>query len=325
MAAAVGAAPALFSKIGIALAAFSPDLDYFFAQLKSIQDQSHSDWICWVSLDPSPKISLELIRTDFRFRPFFEDSRFHWSANPTCLGHLKNFEFAIQSVVRLGVDAVACCDQDDVWFPEKLEKSLEMLSSAGAMGLVFCDMNLVDGDGKVSDRTAWEVEKRGIHHTGTFDLIVRNVVPGTGMLMDSELARKFPIIPEVALYHDHWYPLIASRIGKIQPIQTPLYGYRIHGGNVAGLSPYQGMFARRENEQSLWGKCTSVWSRSHLLAKAFEGAGLKLTWIEKFAFVEKWDLGLLLFIHGMASLFSDPALARACFARALGKVLSLLE
>jgi len=310
------------AKIGIALAAYKPDLGHFFEQLTSIRSQSWSNWICCICLDSS----LSPIREDSRFNPFFEDPRFHWVENPIQLGHLKNFEKAIQAVVAQGATAVACCDQDDIWFPEKLEISAQELEQVGPLGLVFCDMKLMDASGKISERTAWEVERRGVDQHGTFDLLVRNVIPGTGMLMDAELAKKFPIIPPKALYHDHWYPLVASRIGKIDPIRQPLYAYRIHGVNVAGVSPYTGLFSRKANEsglkKGLVGKCREVWTRSFEFAQAAEAMGLGLTGLERVAFLRKWDLGLLLWARGLLVLWKDPALTRACWARAIGKVLS---
>jgi hypothetical protein len=308
-------------KIGIALAAYKPDLGHFFEQLTSIQSQTWSNWVCCICVDSS----LSPIRGDSRFASIFEDPRFHWTENTTQLGHLKNFEKAIQSVVALGVTAVACCDQDDIWFPEKLKVSAHELKVVGRMGLVFCDMKLMDASGKVSEQTAWEVERRGVDHHGTFDLLVRNVVPGTGMLMDAELAKKFPVIPANALYHDHWYPLVASRIGRVYPIKRPLYAYRIHEANVAGLSPYTGLFAQKANEKAskkgLIEKCRKVWMRSFELAQAAEEMGLRLTRIERAAFLRKWDLGVLLWVRGLLVLWKDPALTRACWSRAIGKIL----
>jgi hypothetical protein len=228
----------MFRRIGIALAAYQPDRNYFFEQLRSIQSQSYENWVCFVSFDSSYKD----IKNDERFKEFFSDSRFYWDENPEKLGHLKNFEKAILSVYSLGVDAIACCDQDDVWFPEKLQCSLEALNEVGALGLVFSDMKLIDETGKTSESTAWEVERRGVSHCGTFDLLVRNVIPGTGMLMDAKLVGRFPMIPERALFHDHWYPVVASCFGRLQPIRQPLYAYRLHGENVVGVTPYSGLF-----------------------------------------------------------------------------------
>jgi hypothetical protein len=304
-------------KIGIALAAYQPDLKFFVAQLQSIQAQTWTDWECWVSSDS------RLDTAHQEFKPFLADHRFHWSENPSPLGHRLNFQKAIQSVLALNVDAIACCDQDDVWYPRKLEVSIAQLEAMGPNALVFCDMNLMDAQGVRSSETAWKVERRGVHHISTFDLLVRNVVPGTGMLMRAELARKFPQIPEAAIFHDHWYPLIASVTGRLKPIYEPLYAYRLHGDNVVGVEPFEGVFKFKSQSNGFRGviqKCKEVWSRSHRLATALEASNLKLTFFQRLCFAKSWDLGAGLFFYGLSVFFTDPALTRACWARAAGKL-----
>jgi hypothetical protein len=310
----------MFSRIGIALAAYQPDPKYFFEQLASIQAQTYTEWDCYVSSD-SP---LDAFRKNPDFARFFEDRRFHWGENPLPLGHLKNFEKAIQSVLTYGVDAVACCDQDDIWYSGKLEKSLAELNRVGPLSLVFSDMKVLTSKGAISEKTAWQVERRGVEHCGSTDLLIRNVVAGTGMLMDAELAKRFPKIPEAARFHDHWYPLVASRLGKVVPIFAPLYSYRIHGNNVVGVTPYRGLFARDSKERILE-KCAVNWRKSRDFALAADQSGLKLSALQKFYFLTKWDFGVGLFFFGLTRLFGDPALARAAFARALGKFSSTLK
>jgi hypothetical protein len=310
----------MFQRIGIALAAYQPNEDFFFEQLESIQAQTHQDWVCCVQFD-SP---LDTFRKAARFSRFFEDTRFRWAENSGKLGHLENFERAIQATLKEGAEAIACCDQDDIWYPQKLEISLAELNRLGRLGMVFSDMNLIDEVGKISDQTAWTVERRGVGHTGSFDLIVRNVVSGTGMLMDAELVKKFPSIPEKARFHDHWYPLVAASVsGMVKAIHQPLYAYRIHGSNVVGITPYRGVLNTSGIKQGVLQKSQSVWDRSHALAREAEGAGLPFGGLARAAFLGKWDMGSVLLVRGLACLISDPALARACFARALGKVIEI--
>lgn len=308
-------------RIGIALAAFQPNPEFFLKQLESIKSQTFTDWECWIGFD-SP---LKPIREDARFERFFQDKRFHWDENAKNLGHLKNFEHAIQSVLTLGVDSIACSDQDDIWYPEKLELSLEELKATGKLGLVFCDMYLMDSLGADSGKTAWEVEKRGVDHCGTFDFLIRNVVPGTGMLMDAQLAKRFPVIPPEAGFHDRWYPLIASRFGKVVPLRKPLYSYRIHAENVAGATPFKGLFVRSQNQKAglkgIVEKCVGVWQESHALAQTAEQKGISLSVFQKAAFIWPWDFGLVLGLYGFLRVLDDPALARASWARAVGKFL----
>src|SRR5687768_1758619 len=104
-------------KVGIALAAYKPPTEVFEEQLKSIQDQTYTNWVCVMTFDSS----LEETLASPKIAVFKKDSRFIWLENPVRLGHKKNFERAIQETLRHSVDAIACSDQDDVWYLNKIE------------------------------------------------------------------------------------------------------------------------------------------------------------------------------------------------------------
>ena len=312
-----------YKTIGIALAAYQPRPEHLHAQLSSLQTQTWKDWTCVVSFDSSSKV----LRDSPEFEKFTADPRFQWRENATRLGVTGNFEAAIREVVGTGVDALACCDQDDVWYPEKLALSVQALERLGPGGLVFCNMNLMDTEGNISSETAWSAERRGVTNCRTMDLLVRNVVAGTGMLLDADLARRFPKIPEKVHFHDRWYPLVASVVGSIRPVPQALYAYRIHHGNLAGLSRYTGLFRRKASAAgppSLLSKCRAAWADSSSMARELESNGLWLCLFQGIALKSRWDFGVLLAVYGFLRLRKDPALARACFARAVGKAFSLL-
>ena len=308
-------------RVAIALAAYEPNVKFFAEQLKSIQDQSFTGWICVLTLD-SPLASL---RSEAALAHYFADSRFVWIENPMRLGHKRNFEKAIQLCLERGVDAIGCSDQDDVWYSEKLAKSVAALEKAGPLSLVHCDMHIMK-EREIESQTAWQIEKRGVHNTYPEHLFVRNVVAGCSMLIDAELVRRFPRIPEAADYHDHWYALVASFYGGVHPIRQPLFAYRQHEVNVVGMTPYRGLFwMPKTSAGGVLEKVQRCWSRSHELALAAKEEGLPLTSKQIRAFVFRKDLGASLFFLGLKSIGSDQALARACFARAAGKPLSLVH
>lgn len=305
--------------IGIALAAYQPDPTIFLEQLNSIQNQDFKNWICVITCD-SP---LQPLTADPRFKPLLEDRRFQWVENEVRLGHKKNFEKAIQKVASLQqVTAIACSDQDDIWYPNKLSKGAEALDRQGKLGLVHSDMHILNGTG-ILPKTAWQIERRGINNTRPAHLLVRNIVAGCSMLFDAELARRFPKIPEEAEFHDHWYALVASYYGGIGAIDQPLYAYRQHGGNEVGVSPFVGTFTlpKQSTPASILQKCRNGWTKSFRLAQAAERAGLPLTEWEKSVFLRRSDWGRGLLCLGVSQLKTDPPLARACLARGLGKML----
>lgn len=314
-------------KIGIALAAYQPPLDSFRKQLDSIQKQTWKEWICVLTFD-SP---LNPVRKDPAFQSFFQDPRFFWIENPNRLGTKKNFERAIQETLKRGANVVACSDQDDVWYPEKLEKSARLLNHTGPLSLVHCDMHeLKEGpqasNRKVSEHTVWEIERRGVQNTRPHHLITRNVVAGCAMLFDAELARRYPTIPDAVPYHDHWFALVASVHGGVHALHEPLYQYRIHGGNELGVTPFQGVMATDHKTASIQTKiqkCKDRWNWSRQMALALHHTRLPVSLVARICYLWKFDLGIGLLFIGLVHLLRDPALSRACFARAVGKFTAL--
>ncbi len=308
-----------FVKVGIALAAYQPDLEVFAQQLLSIQKQSHTDWICVIALDSplDPVLSSRLIT------PFQADARFHWVENKIRLGHKKNFEKAIQESLRHSVSVIACSDQDDVWYENKLSECLRAFSTQGPLSLVHSDMHILENE-KIASKTAWALERRGIHNCKPRHFYVRNIVAGCSMLFDAELARRFPTIPEEAEFHDHWYALVASYHGGIRAIHQPLYAYRQHPENEVGVSPYRKLFTLPAGSTfaEILNKCKNGWRKSLRLASAAQREGLPLSIWERITFLSRLDLGFGLLLLAIMNWKSDRPLTRACLARSIGKALT---
>jgi hypothetical protein len=309
-------------KIGIALAAYEPNPKYFSKQLESIQKQSFSHWICVVTFD-SP---VHDILNHPSIEPFKSDERFLFIENASRLGHKKNFEKALRELLSFELDAIAFSDQDDVWYPEKLKTAAESLSNQPRHSLVHSDMHLLSEQG-LGPETAWCLERRGVTNVETHHLLVRNVVAGCALLMDVQLAKNFPNIPDGVEFHDHWYALVASNQGKVIPIMTPLYAYRQHGNNVVAVSPYRGRFAVEAGSSlaDVLAKAKRAFLRTRSLALSLPAEGIELSKTTKVLYISPFDFGLGLAILGVRHFFSDPQLSRACLARALGKIQCLLS
>ncbi len=264
-------------NIGIALAVFKPDTDLFFAQLESIQSQSFEKWACIVTFD-SP---LDQIWDNPGFARFRKDSRFHWIQNSTCLGVKQNFQFAACTALKLNIDTLAFSDQDDIWYPEKLEILRHTLLERPPLSLVHSDMHLLFGkDTNLNlidpSTTGWKIEKRGVKQCSLEHLLIRNCVAGAALLMDAELWRRYPQIPEQVPFHDHWAAILAAAHQGITAINKPLYAYRQHSANTLGITPYAGRFSFKKSDQTLGiiGTAVSRYKSSKALAFAIEKSGI---------------------------------------------------
>ena len=212
--------------VAICMATFEPPLDLFERQIDSIRAQSHENWVCVISDDDSGPERLQRMR-----EVLGDDPRFLLSPAPRRLGFYHNFERALGLAPREAAQ-IALCDQDDMWYPDKLE----VLSSRLEPGttLAYSDMRLVDrGGARISD-TYWTHRRN--NHTNFGSLLVANTITGAASLFDRRvLDYALPLPPRHGdAYHDHWIALVAMALGDVSYVDRPLYEYVQHGGAAIG-------------------------------------------------------------------------------------------
>jgi hypothetical protein len=158
------------------------------------------------------------------------------------IGTWRAFEHCYARVGR-DVAYVAPCDQDDVWHPGKLAA----LQSAMVPGvaLAFCDLRIVDGDGRVLSPTYWTDRVATWDDLGAE--LQTNVVTGAACLVRRDvLDVALPFPAELAgSFHDHWLAVCALAVGRLAYVDRPLVDYVQHGSNVVGWSQ-----RRRRGERS---------------------------------------------------------------------------
>jgi glycosyltransferase involved in cell wall biosynthesis len=137
---------------------------------------------------------------------------------------------------------VALADQDDVWLPQKLERSWAVLQQREArLGvdlplLVHSDLNLIDAQGQSLGCTYLQRQRLNPRRTDPVDLALTNVVTGCTAFMNRRLLEYALPIPGNALMHDWWLALVASLLGDISFLPEATVLYRQHARNVLGAS-----------------------------------------------------------------------------------------
>jgi glycosyltransferase involved in cell wall biosynthesis len=213
------------AAIAVCMATFEPEMSLFRTQIESLKAQTETDWICVVSDDCSAPDRFEAIEAAVA-----GDPRFVVSRSPERLGFYRNFERALRMAPR-GAELVALCDQDDRWFPEKLER---LRAGLGDAVLVYSDQRLVDSEGRVLQPTLWKGRRN--NHTNLASLLVANSLTGAAALFRRDLldlALPFPDTPGLQ-FHDHWIALVALAAGRVAYLDQPLYDYVQHAGAVFG-------------------------------------------------------------------------------------------
>jgi glycosyltransferase involved in cell wall biosynthesis len=211
--------------VAICMATYEPPGDLLRTQLESIREQTHENWVCVISDDRSSEESFERL-----LELTGDDPRFAVSRSAERLGFYRNFERAL-AMAPAEAGFVTLCDQDDRWYPEKLER---LIGGIGGAQLAYSDARIVSPGGEVVRPSYW-TERRN-NHTNFGSLLLANSVTGAASLFRRELLDDvLPFPPLLAKgFHDHWLALVAMAQGEIAYLDEPLYDYVQHDTAVIG-------------------------------------------------------------------------------------------
>lgn len=218
------------ARVAICMATYNPGLNAFRRQIESIVRQTETGWVCLISDDAS---ALGVFR---RMQEICaSDPRIVLCRNEANLGFYRNFERCLRRVPA-SARYVALADQDDYWYPEKLQRCLAAFR--GRTALVYSDMRIVTGSGEVLSNTYWT--RRRNSYDDLEVLLLANTVTGAASVFRAELLRKILPFPERIgdAFHDHWIACVAMMAGGLEYLDEPLYDYVQHRENAIGHSDF---------------------------------------------------------------------------------------
>ena len=224
----------ILEKIGIVLATYNPNIEYFQKQIQSIKNQIHENWVCHIVDDFSSidfQESIEMIVGD--------DPRFVCHFHHQNLNHYYNFERGLKYCIEdSSITAIALSDQDDIWYPQKLSILLAKLRDRQAV-LVHSDLEMIDSKDHIISHSTWRFEGRNPEKLSIDLLLLCNVITGCSLIFCKSIVNDilpFPEQDKIHWYHDWWIALVAAQKGRIEHIRQPLVMYRIHGLNNVGVT-----------------------------------------------------------------------------------------
>lgn len=313
-------------KVGVAMAVFNPDTQLFLNQIRSLKNQTFENWHCVATFDSPIKTIFE----DAQLKAELDDPRFQLVENQVRKGATRNFQEALMQVQWIDCDAVAFCDQDDEWYPEKLAHLVDALNRCPEGSLVHCDMKVVSVGSSPGSRSvvkaesAWRHEDRQVDDQARFHFLIRNCVTGAASLMDIRLAKSFAEIPLSFQFHDHWYALVASCHGGVYPLKEVLYNYVQHGRNAVGVVPFKGIFYRPPGLTlaEMRERAVAAWLETVDMAKDLESQGLSSHLSTILKDKSSVRTGFLLILVGLLHLRADSPLSRSCLIKGIGGILN---
>ena len=293
-------------EIAILLATYNGE-QYLEAQLESIREQTCQDFVCYIHDDGSRDGTVSILKRYCEAHP----DRFRLLDGPSCGGAKQNFFCMLRQV---DAPYIMFSDQDDVWLPEKIEKTLNVMRQWEGRDEPVCvhsDVMVVDANlGKIAGSyyayTSFEIPSGELH-----SLLFTNIVIGCTIMMNRSL-RSLVLgnLDESLVYmHDWWVGLVASAMGHLIMIHEPLLLYRQHGNNALGA---------RKKRRGILGKL----SRGLHLRKMLRARKEQIAWAKKhaqaLARVVPADSEERRFLEEFLTLEQRPFRQRVDFYRSVG-------
>ena len=196
-------------------------------QLSSYETQSHANWSLHVSDDRSADATMALVK-EFSNRV---DQIVTIRHGPD-RGPARNF-ISLAQDGKISADYFAFSDQDDVWFPDKLERALVKLQGLSEdLPALYCS------------RT--ETVDECMKHLGFSKLftkppsfqnaLVQSIAGANTMVFNNAARRLIQAAGDAKiLHHDWWlYQIVSAAGGIVYYDRYPSLAYRQHGANVQG-------------------------------------------------------------------------------------------
>ena len=219
-------------KISIILCTYNGEA-YLREQIDSLLAQTYPFYELIVQDDCSTDGTGHIVHT---YREQYPDRNIRFHANPRRLGFNRNFLTALQ---RATGEYIACCDQDDIWLPDKLET---LMREIGDSPLIFHNSYVMDGSPKPRLLYATPLPT-------SFPPLCAILYPrayGHQMLFRQEVRGGLKPFMDYNVSYDYLLFTLAGGMGRVRYLHTPLVRWRRHEeaatyrGNAPKTSKWSG-------------------------------------------------------------------------------------
>lgn len=208
---------------------------YIQQQLDSLLSQDHPHLRIVVSDDGSGDKTVSILESYAIEHP---DKVLHYRSGQRFGCAQKHFLHLLRQFHD--ADYLMFCDQDDVWHPDKVRKTLEQMRKTEVDPQIPA---LVHTDLRVVDSSLNEIAPSFCAHSGLNgsrlalnQLLVQNVVTGCTVMINRALAMLScrEVDTDAMMMHDWWLALLASACGKTAFVNEATMDYRQHSSNSVG-------------------------------------------------------------------------------------------
>ena len=214
-------------KVDILLATYNTKIEYLKQQIDSILNQTYTNINLIISDDNSTKKEVRQILEEYKQK----DDRITVYFQENNLGYIKNFEFLL---TKSDADYISFADHDDVWYENKIEKSIEVLEEKN-VDLIYCDCKQIDENGQVIQESYLKYKNLPVVNGKNNILIFsRHIAIGCSTVFTKKIKEQMLPFTQSVMAHDWINVYLASKQQGIASIEEPLFDYRLHTSNEFG-------------------------------------------------------------------------------------------
>jgi glycosyltransferase involved in cell wall biosynthesis len=214
---------------------------YLKEQLDSLFNQSYHDWVLWVHDDNSKDSTVDIIKEFEKKNPakikFVDDDIYTGGAK-------ENYDFLL-STIDDNYDYIMFCDQDDVWYENKIRITLDKMIEVENKNfdepvLIHTDLKVVDEKLKTISISYFDYQHIIPKWSKNKDIsLVQNSVTGCTMMINKNAIKISCPISQNAIMHDWWILLrVLQHNGVVEYIDQPTLSYRQHPLNDTGAKGF---------------------------------------------------------------------------------------
>ena len=159
----------------------------------------------------------------------FNDPRIKLHRRQFNQGVINSFE---QTITIATGHLIFLCDQDDVWYPGKVNSMANVLRDREVVAAIS-NCQVIDSSGNIIEPSFFS--KRGCR-SGFLANLWRNGYLGCAMCFRADLKEVILPFPNRIFMHDEWIGLTANLSGKVLFLEKVLFGYRRHSSNVTSMT-----------------------------------------------------------------------------------------
>ncbi|MFI8741444.1 glycosyltransferase family 2 protein [Stutzerimonas sp. R75] len=228
-------------------------------QLSSIAQQTHRQWTLYISDDGSSDSTLVIIK---RFQQRLGSDRVRLLHGPR-IGFAQNFLSLVRNP-EIEADFFSFCDQDDVWFPDKLQRAITRIACTSAKSpAVYCSRTrLIDEGGSFIGHSPLFARAPSFKNA-----LVQSLAGANTMVLNKAARTLLATVPPTAPVVSHdWlcYLLVSGCGGHVFYDAEPTLNYRQHGGNLIGSN--NSMRDRLTRVRMMFGGTFREWTEKNLTA-----------------------------------------------------------